>query len=68
MEDQEVIIYLALSNQVLLYAELLEGELDEENKNMALYILDRTEKLLLQYENKVKDIETTIPKPQWNKL
>ena len=68
MEDHEEIIYLALSNQVLLYSELLEGSLDEENKNMATYILQRSEDLLLQYENKIMNKETTIQKPQWDKI
>lgn len=66
MDDQEEIIYLALSNQILLYSEVLEGNsLDEENKKMASHILQRSEALLLIYEDKLKNKDTTIKRPKW---
>lgn len=69
MQDDDIIIYLALCNQLQSYQLLLEEEKDisEENRMMTEYIISRTEELLDKYAQKIGN-DTTIQRPQWDNL
>lgn len=70
MEDVEAIIYMALSNQVVLYQDLLEDNKDnpdfsDEDKTLSEHILKRSEELAEEYRLKILDKDTTIKRPNW---
>lgn len=69
MQDDDIIIYLALCNQLQSYQLLLEEEKDisEENRMMTEYIISRTEELIDKYAQKIGN-DTTIQRPQWDNL
>lgn len=69
MQDDDIIIYLALCNQLQSYQLLLEEEKDisEENRMMTEYIISRTEELIDEYAQKIGN-DTTIQRPQWDNL
>lgn len=67
LEDEREIIYIALSNQVNLYSELLEAkDISEDDKNLSQYIIDRSLQLLDKYEKEITDKPNIIPRPLWN--
>lgn len=64
MDEFRDIIYLAICNQIQIYNYILENqEMDEENTQMAKYILEKSLKL----EDKLrKDFEgRPIERPKW---
>lgn len=70
MVDDKEIIYIALRNQAELYLESLEDKenpLNDEQRELAEYILARTAQLINQYEEEFKKSDTnqTIPRPKW---
>lgn len=67
MDDNEI-IYIALSNNILGYSQLIEEGLDDQEAlQLAKYIINRSIELLDTYEAKInrKDEETPIQKPKW---
>lgn len=70
MVDDKEIIYIALRNQAELYLESLEdteNPLNDEQRELAEYILARTAQLINQYEEEFKKSDTnqTISRPTW---
>lgn len=70
MVDDKEIIYIALRNQAELYLESLEdteNPLNDEQRELAEYILARTAQLINQYEEEFKKlgINQTIARPKW---
>lgn len=66
MEDEEAIIYIALSNSInMLQSSLEEDELDELDKDLTQYLITRHLELLDKYEKSI-DKDNTIKRPQWN--
>lgn len=64
MDEFRDIIYLAICNQIQIYNYILENqEMDEENTQMAKYILEKS----LELEDKLrKDFEgKPIERPKW---
>lgn len=65
MDDDEV-IYIALSNNIILYRQQLEQLEDAEEIQMADYIISRSLELLDSYAEKIKlNDEQPIQRPQW---
>lgn len=63
--DDNELIYIALCNNLLAYNELLENNsLDNENLELAKYIIARTNTLLDKYEEILKG-ELPIKRPSW---
>lgn len=66
--DDEEIIYIGLSNSVIIYQKALEsGEIkDAEAIQMANYIINRSLELLSAYEAKIDNKDNQpISKPRW---
>lgn len=67
MDDDEI-IYIALSNNILAYTQLIEEDkATKEALQLAEYIITRSLELLDTYGAKIKkeDTETPIQKPKW---
>lgn len=66
-EDEKEIIYLALSNSIIMYKELLENkENSEEDKELINYIIKRHLELLDKYCNSIcNDSNKPISRPSW---
>lgn len=64
MDDTREIIYIALSNQINLYSELLEDtSLSKEEQEMVQYILSRSYEI---FDDMCKELENTpISRPTW---
>ena len=69
MGDSREIIYLALSNQVLLYSDILRRKkITQDERGMAEYIIKRSEEIMDDYSEQIRDeILKPIPKPSWTK-
>ena len=67
MDDSREIIYLALSNLVILYTESLRlNKLNQEEKEMTQYIIERSEQLMKGLEDEIiKETNQPIQKPKW---
>lgn len=66
MDDEKAIIYIALSNSINMLKYSLEHDnLDEMDKDLTQYLIDRHLSLLDKYENELIK-ENPIKRPQWN--
>lgn len=66
MDDNEL-IYIALSNNILSYNQLIEGGIeDPEELQLAEYIIYRSLQLIDTYGAKINQaIDAPIQKPKW---
>lgn len=67
MEDEQEIIYIALSNSIMHYTLLLEKEenLSQDDATMAKHLLSRTEQLLDKYAAIINNEEKPMSRPRW---
>lgn len=65
MEQDKLIIYIALSNQILFYEQFLQMEKDisEQDLELAQNIIKRSIELLDQFEPESPDLEIPISRP-----
>ena len=65
MDDENELIYIALCNNLIAYSNLLEDEeLNENDIELANYIISRTNAILDKYELMLNG-ETPIKRPSW---
>lgn len=66
MDDEKEIIYIALSNSInMLNSSLEEDNLDEMDRDLTQYLIERHLSLLDKYEKEIIK-ENPISRPQWN--
>lgn len=66
MEDDDEIIYIALSNNIILYEEQKADLKDAEEIQMVDYIISRSLELLDSYTQKINNKEEQpIQRPKW---
>lgn len=71
MDDEKEILYIALSNSLLSFKELLEEEnnMPKEEKELIDYIINRHLELIDKYAEEISKSESNIIKrPIWDKL
>ena len=71
MDDSKEILFIALSNSLLVLNSSLEENPAEEDRATLEYLINRHEELILELESEIladepEDIEDqVIPKPKW---
>lgn len=65
--NDSAIIILSLSNLLLNLTETLEmQELNQEQREMTEYLIERTAKVYDKFTSKLSNENPVIPKPEWN--
>lgn len=65
MEDEKEIIYIALSNSLSMYKELLEEDnIKPDEREFIEYLIDRHVNLIDKYSNEITQ-DTPIKRPKW---
>lgn len=71
MDDEKEILYIALSNSLLSFKELLEEDnnLNKKEKELIDYIINRHLELIDKYADDINKSESNIiSRPIWDKL
>lgn len=65
MDDEREIIYIALSNSLSMYKELLEdNNIDPDERELVEYLIERHLNLIDKYHDKITE-SSTIKRPKW---
>lgn len=65
MDDEKEIIYIALSNSLSLYKELLEEDnIEPDERELVEYLIERHLNLIDKYHDEITQ-STTIKRPKW---
>lgn len=66
MDDEREIIYIAIINSLNYYKELLESDINTEDKDLINYLISRHIELLDKYEGEIDNDEPKpISRPSW---